>query len=242
MQDYEFTSARIIGWQEHIGVTIQPPIEIMAEQEKFAQFSSTVRKRFPSLFDRMVLSDNKFEMMKSFAYPGKPEITALTFSLTPQGPVFIFPRRLPQFDLEPDLPDINNTFVQCMKIFKKTVGGYKIKRVGKVNKFLFSCEIHSLRLVAGRFTRITIPDDGELRIRFNQHDGKMNRIFTIQPVEEFVQAGSSTPPKRKGYAIEVSVDVNNRAFQEDMDESDWLSVLGVADLFAKDGMYETLNV
>ena len=127
---YEFTISRAIGWTERIGVDVRPPLEIGLEEERFQTFSKEARRSFPQLFDRMVLGAQQFEMLKTLAYAGKPEFEVHTFVMTPRGPVFVFPRRIVEIDLEPDLPETNETFVASFKKFLDCFPTHKVIRVG----------------------------------------------------------------------------------------------------------------
>lgn len=239
---YEFTEAKAVRWIERIGVDVRPPIEIRLEEERFQTFSKKARKEFPQLFDRMVLGDQQFEMLKTLAYPGKSEVEVRTFVMTPRGPVIAFPRRIPEIDLEPDLPEANSTFVTCMKRFLECFPSQKIIRVGKVNEYVFECgEINSLRLVSDRFVNMQIPETGEVRIRANLRTADYNRIFTIEPVKQMRQTGPYSPPEETGFGVKVTADFNNCDLDKEMGEAGWLTVLNSADLFFRDEMYGVLN-
>src|SRR3990170_2811025 len=117
---YKFTSARIDRCVERIGVDIRPPIEIELDGVHIQNYSTWARKKFPQLFDRSVVGTQRFDMLKTLEYPGKPSVDLTTFSMTQRGPVFMVPKRIAEIDLEPDLPAINDVFRDCIKQFVKT--------------------------------------------------------------------------------------------------------------------------
>lgn len=239
---YEFTISHAIGWIERIGVDVRPPLEIRLEEDRFQTFSKQARRSFPQLFDRMVLGAQQFEMLKTLAYPGKPEIEVRTFVMTPRGPLFAFPRRIAEIDLEPDLPETNETFVACFKNFLECFPTHKVIRVGKVNEYIFECgELDSLQLVSGRFVKMEIPQEGEILIRANFRTADHNRILTIEPVKQMRRTGPYTPPEPKGFGVKVTVDFNNANLGKEMQQADWLTVLVSADLFVKGELYDILN-
>lgn len=240
--DYQFSEARAVEWTERIGVDVRPPIEIQKEGARFQRYSQETCREFPELFDRMVLGDHQFEMLKTFKYPGKPHAEARTFVMTPRGPVFAFPRRIAQIDLETDLPAANDTFVACMKRFDKCFPQQKVIRVGKVNEYIFDCEnVNSLKLVSGRFSKMRIPDNGEITIRANLKTVGFNRIITIEPVTRFSQKGQFGQPEKTGFGVKVTVDFNNSDVSDPMTEDGWRTVLTAADVFTRDEMYQILN-
>lgn len=241
MDSYEFTDARIAHWFQKIGADVRPPIEIRLDEERFQTFSKWARREHPQLFDRMVIGKQQFQMLKTLEYPGKPNTDAVTYTMTERGPVIVVPRRISEIDLETDLPEINDVFLDCMKHFLKEFPGRRVIRVGKINEYVFDCEdTKSLELVAERFSRIPVPDQGEISIRFNLPDNRHNRIFAIEPKEhKRVQPGQ--PMEHLGYGVMVVVDVNNRDVTKEMGEADWLTVLNTADIYNREDIFNILN-
>lgn len=242
MDNYEFTAAKISRWIEKVGADIRPPIEIQLEQQHLHDFSSWARRELPQIFDRMVLGDQRFEMLKTLEYPGKPPVDIATFAMTPRGPVFVIPRRVSEVDLEPDLPKMNDVFTKCMNQFLKLFPTRRVIRVGKINEYIFDCErLSSIRLVAQRFSRLSIPEDGEVFIRFNMPDASCNRIFAIEPQVGKRQVRPGGPLETTGFGVKVTVDVNNRSLDSELGESDWMAVLNQADIYNREGIYTVLN-
>lgn len=241
MTAYEFTNAKIDHWVQKIGADVRPPIEIRLDEDHFQTFSKWARREHPQLFDRMVVGKQQFQMLKTLEYPGKPNADVVTYTMTERGPVIVVPQRISEIDLEPDLPPINEVFVDCMKHFLKEFPGRRVVRVGKINEYVFDCgDTKSLELVAKRFSRIQVPDDGEIRIRFNLPDDRHNRIFMIEPKEHArVQPGQ--PLEHIGYGVMVVVDVNNRDVTQKMGEADWLTVLSSADIYNREDIFNVLN-
>ncbi len=241
MGTYEFTDAKIDHWFQKIGADVRPPIEIRLDEERFQTFSKWARKEHPQLFDRMVVGKQQFQMLKTLEYPGKPNTDAVTYTMTERGAVIVVPRRISEINLEPDLPEINEVFVDCMKNFLKHFPGRRVIRVGKINEYVFDCgDTKSLELVAKRFSRIQVPDDGEIRIRFNLPNDRHNRIFLIEPKEhKRVQPGQ--PIEHLGFGVMVVVDVNNRDVTQEMGEADWLTVLNSADIYNREDVFKVLN-
>jgi len=241
MGSYEFTDAKIAHWYQKIGADVRPPIEIRLDEERFQAFSKWARKEHPQLFDRMVVGKQQFQMLKTLEYPGKPNADAVTYTMTERGPVIVVPRRISEIDLEPDLPEINEVFVDCMKHFLREFPGRRVIRVGKINEYIFDCgDTNSLELVAKNFSQIEVPDEGEISIRFNLPDDRHNRIFMIQHMEQKrVQPGQ--PMEHMGFGVKVVVDVNNRDVTKGMAEADWLTVLNTADIYNREDVFNVLN-
>lgn len=241
MATYKFTEEKAAHWYQKIGANVQPPIEIRLDEDHFQIFSKWARKEHPQFFDRMVIGKQQFQMLKTLEYPGKPNADVVTYTMTQQGPVIVVPRRISEIDLETELPEINDVFVDCMKQFLKDFPGRRVIRVGKINEYVYDCgDTRSLELVATRFSRITVPDQGEISIRFNLPDESHNRIFMIEPQEhQRVQPGQ--PAEHIGYGVKVVVDVNNRNVKETMGEADWLTVLNTADIYNRTDVLKVLN-
>lgn len=189
----------------------------------------------------MVVGKQRFEMLKTLEYPGKPTADVVTYTMTERGPVIVVPRRISEINLEPDLPEINDVFVDCMEYFLEVFKGRRVIRVGKVNEYVFECgNTKSLELVAKRFSRIEVPDQGEISIRFNLPDESHNHIFTIEPVEQKrVQAGQ--PMDHISFGVKLVVDVNNRDVKQELAKTDWLTILGLADDYNRKGVFDVLN-
>jgi hypothetical protein len=239
---YEFTTAKIDHWEQKVGVDVRPPIEIGLEQQRFTDFSREARATYPQLFDRMVLGDRRFEMLKTLEYPGKGRFDIRTFSMTPRGPMFAVPRQVSQFGVEPELPNINDAFVRCMRLFLQKFPTQKVVRVGKINEYVFDCgQINSLELVRDRFLRVTVPGDGEIFVRFNLPTPEFNRVFVITPVTAQRVEAPYTPPKFAGFGVKIAIDVNHRNLQKEKDEAEWQTVLQTADLFNEKELYAVLN-
>jgi hypothetical protein len=241
MDQYQFTKAKIAHWVERIGVDIRPPIESDLDDHRIQSFSKWARKKYPQLFDRVVVGNQRFEMLKTLEYPGKPAVDLTTFTMTPRGPVFMVPKRISTVDLEPDLPLINDVFGDCMRQFQKDFPGKRLLRVGKINEYIFDCgQLPSIDLVATRFSRIMVPSDGELLIRVNRPDSDYNRILTLEPVIGKSQSHPGAPLETIGFGVKVTVDLNNRNLRE-LTEPEWMTVLNAADTYNREGIYELLN-
>lgn len=240
--NYEFSRAKVVSLSVRIGVDVRPPIEIALSEPRFHEFSRKARSKFPQLFDRMILGDQQFEMQKAWVVPDKAKAEVSTFVMTPRGPLFRFPIHIGEIELEPDLPNTNDTFIDCMKSFCKCFPGLKVLRVGKVHEYIFGCgDINSIQLVNDRFLKLVVPEEGAIGLRLNMCNADCNRIFTIEPIRRMRQTGSHSEPTQVGYGIKVDVDVGNRTPEKDMQEIQWQNVLNLADRFVKEEMYNILN-
>ncbi len=242
MQTYKFTDGNIVRWFQKIGADIRPPIQIELDEQHFQSFSKWARDTYPQLFDRVVVGKQRFQMLKTLEYPGKPTADIVTYTMTERGPVIVVPQRISEIDLEPDdLPKINEVFIDCMENFLKVFPGRRVIRVGKINEYVFECgNTKSLELVAKHFSRIEVPDQGEISIRFNLPDESHNRIFTIEHVEQKrVQAGQLMD--HISFGVKVVVDVNNRDVTRELAKTDWLTILSLADDYNRKGIYDVLN-
>ena len=241
MDKYEFSKAKIAHWVERIGVDIRPPVESDLDEVHIQNFAKWARKKYPQLFDRVVVGNQRFEMLKTLEYPGKPAVDLTTFTMTPRGPVFMVPKRISTIDLEPDLPLINDVFGDCMRQFQKDFPGKRLLRVGKINEYIFDCgQLQSVELLARRFSRISVPPDGELLIRVNRPDNDYNRILTLEQVVAKSQSQPGAPLETVGFGVKVTVDVNNRNLRE-LNEPAWMTVLNAADAYNREGIYDFLN-
>jgi hypothetical protein len=241
MDKYEFSNAKIAHWVERIGVDIRPPIESDLDEVHIQNFAKWARKKYPQLFDRVVVGNQRFEMLKTLEYPGKPAVDLTTFTMTPRGPVFMVPKRISTVDLEPDLPPINEVFGDCMRQFQKDFPGKRLLRVGKIDEYIFDCgQLQSVELLARRFSRISVPPDGELLIRVNRPDNDYNRILTLEQVVAKSQSQPNAPLETVGFGVKVTVDVNNRNLRE-LTEPEWMTVLNESDIYNREGMYGFLN-
>ena len=242
MPGYQFHKSRIEGHVEEIGVDVRPVIEVRAERTKLSDYGMWLTNQWPALYENIVLGPSSFFITKNFIFPGKGEVEHPTFVLTNRGLVFIFPRLLGMGEAWGSLVT-RDVVMPALEEFKKRWPQCKLVRVGKVNKFMFECAgEYALEVLAKRFTRLTVPPNGELSIMINLPTDDYNRIIKMHPLTKMEAGpGGGPDPKAVGSGVLVEVDFNNREMDEDLSKDRWLVILHEADSFCEEGLYDFLN-
>lgn len=124
-----------------IGLDIFPPSEMRNERTRLNMFFEDVRDRWADVYETLTTGESEFKISKPFRE--KPDVRDPTFPvdsfvLTPRGPVFVFPLRLPDpvgpTNLEGQYRDI---FTDVCKILWSRLPGHKVLRVGLIREVLF---------------------------------------------------------------------------------------------------------
>jgi len=244
VEPYKFGPNQIDHHEEKIGIDIRPIIEYKLEREKLFDFGNKLVDKYPNLFESLVQSPNDFHIRKKFIFPGKGEIDLLTLGVTSKGPVFVIPRVVSLFEEETQLGRSEDIVIDIIKIFQKSFPTRNIFRVGQVNEYIFSTGAEdSTKLLAERFTnKISIPPNGELKIRINVPNDDYNRIIEMEPAKK-IEAVPEIPGQThvKGFGIKVVVDFNNRDMSQNLEKSRILSILHDSSEYNRGDLYKFLN-
>jgi hypothetical protein len=201
--------------------------------------------KYPHLFESLVQSPTDFHIEKKFIFPGKGEANCSTLVIAQRGPVFIFPIRLSILGEETDLQssDIQDVVIEGLNIFRKTFPTKHLLRVGLVNEYIFDTGMaDSTKIVAGRFTKVPVPPNGEIMLRVNRPDDDFNRRIEIEAVKK-VERMPEIPGQQniKSYGVKVIVDFNNRNMSQDLEKNVIRNILSEAERYNKEELFTFLN-
>jgi len=240
---FEFSHTYIDDHTEKVGIDIRPVIEYKLDRHKLFEFGNKLVDKYPNLFESLVQSPSEFLIRKKFIFPGKGEIDLPTMAVSQRGPVFIFPRKIVAFEEETDLDRSDVIVVDCLKIFRETFPGKKALRIGQVNEYIFSTtQLDSTKLISERFTQISVPPNGEIRLRINCPSDDYNRVIELEAVRK-IEPVPEIPDRNqtKGYGVKVTVDFNNREMSKDLDTDDIRIILHKASEYNQNNLYQFLN-
>ena len=243
MAQYLLTKSKIEDHIEKIGVDVRPVIEHKLEDPHLYQFYQDLVEKYPNLFESLLKSPADLQIRKKLVFPGKGEIDVSTMAITQRGPVFTIPRKISIFDEQTSLGDIIDIAIACIDIFRKNFPHKVICRVGHVNEYIFTLgSENSVSFISERFTRITVPSNGEINIRVNRPTDDHNRIIQIQPVVK-KQMQTNTPGIEdvKAYGVKVSVDFNNRDMSQNLGNDDILAIIQTSTQYNERDLYAFLN-
>jgi len=242
-EPYKFSKAKIDEHTEKVGIDIRPVIECKLDRVKLFDIGQKLVDKYPNLFESLVQSPTEFNIRKKFIFPGKGEADLLTLAITPRGVVFVFPRRSSVFEEEIIQNNIQDVSLDGLKIFRETLPGRIICRVGLVNEYIFNTgPVESTELICSRFTKVTIPSNGEVILNINRPDDDHNRKIQLQPVQKLEKI-PEIPSKEQvqSYGVKVIVDFNNRDMSQDLDEARILGILHKAKKYNENELYDFLN-
>ncbi len=243
MTDFQFSSARIDDHVEKIGIDVRPTIECKLERTHLIEFANDLVENHPNLFESTVQSPTEFSIRKKFIFPGKGEIDIATLVLSPRGIVFILPRRITIFQEDTNLGRTEDMVSNCLRHFRRRFGHKTIIRVGQVNEYIFNLDqIESIHFLASRFTKLTVPPNGELNIRLNRPNDDYNRIIQLEAVHK-VEHKPELPnvPQIAGHGLKVIVDFNNRDMSQDLKPEHITSIIFASQQFNENDLYKFLN-
>lgn len=237
------TPGNIEDHVEKIGVTVAPAIEHKMEKAHFLNLYTELSDIYPNLYESMVQSPNTFQIRKKFIFPAKGEIDCITLVVPPVGPVFHFPRKIGLMEAEIDMGDSEPIIMNCIKIFKKHFPLKKLLRVGQIHEYVFTLgtEQTGTDFISQRFTKITMPPDGEIKLRVNRPTDDYNRIIELS---QLIKAQSMPPGQTsqiKAYGLKVKVDINNREMSNELDNDNIRSIIQASKSFNETVLYEFLN-
>ncbi len=230
-----------------IGLDIFPPIEMRNERTRLNMFFEDVRERWGDIYETLTVGESEFKISKPFRE--KPDVRDPTFPvdsfvLTPRGPVFVFPLRLPDpvgfTKLEGRYKEI---FTEVRKALWSRLPGHKVLRVGLIREVLFlTGETDCTFLVSGqpdwlgaRLTggqRLFQYQDDKCNIRLEFGPGRLSKVTQL-PVGKKVG-------EPVGFGIKVKLDINNTELRE-LQDADIEEVLERAIGFWPDELLQYLS-
>lgn len=242
-EPFKFSKNRIDDHTEKVGIDIRPVLEPKLDWEKLYGFGKQLIEKYPNLYESLVQSPTEFRITKRFIFPGKGEAELNTLTITQRGPVFTFPRTVGAFEEEISLNNVEDVAVECLKVFRSVFPEKKMMRVGLVNEYIFDTGVvDSIRLIVERFTRLSVPPEGEIRMRINRPTDDYNRIIELQALRK-LEPIAEIPNKlqAKGYAVRARVDFNNREIRTDLENNRILGILHDGKLYNQKELYDFLN-
>lgn len=242
-EPFRFSRTKVDEHIEKVGVDIRPVIECKLDRVKLFDLGQKLVDKYPNIFESLVQSPTDFHIRKKFIFPGKGEIDLLTLAITPRGVVFLFPRRLSMFDEDILQNNIQDISLDGLKLFRETFPGRMICRVGLVNEYIFNTgSVESTELVCSRFTKVSIPLNGEITLSINCPDDDYNKKIQLQAVQKLEKI-PEIPDKQQvhSYGVKVVVDFNNRDMSQNLDEDRILVILHKAHQYNENQLYNFLN-
>lgn len=250
MPRFEFTLMSLEQHVETIGVDVRPPIDIGGERLEIQDFYNRVSDVFPRLFESLVQSPQEFRIQKAIPIPGKGRIEITTFTITPRGPVFTFPRILPGFDEDfVWMKDLNADVIKCLGLLRERLPTLKFVRIGKIRELVFGVQgVNSDDLLRQRFTKNMPPDSTQMTVAWNEADARYNRKILINAVREHslvVQnaggVGTGRLDPTGEFGIKVVLDINNRRLAKHLEPDELQIILHHADTWYKENLLDRLN-
>jgi len=243
MARYHLTQSKIEDHIEKIGVDVVPVIEHKLEEQRLFRLYQDLVGQRPNLFESLLKTPVDLQIRKKLVFPGKGEIDATTMGITQKGAVFMVPRKVSVFDEQTSFGDIIDIAITCIDIFKKNFPHKAIRRVGHVNEYIFTLGTErSVPFLAERFTRITVPPNGEINIRVNRPTDDHNRIIQLRPVvKKQLQSNIPGIDEVKAYGLSVSVDFNNRDMSKDLSSDDIRAIIQASIQYNEKELYAFLN-
>lgn len=242
-EPFKFSHTNIDDQTQKVGIDIRPVIEPKLDRVKLFDIGKELVDKYPNLYESLVQSPTDFHIRKKFIFPGKGEVDLVTLAITQRGAVFVFPRKISIFDDETDLDRVEDIIPECVKIFRHIFPERKLLRVGLINEYIFNTgSLNSVKLIGDLFTKLSVPQDGEITLSINLPTDDYNRkielraVIKLEPVPEI-----QNRQQAKDYGVRVAVDFNNRDMNQNLDNSRILSILHDAKQFNKNELYAFLN-
>ncbi len=218
-----------------IGFDVFPQIEIASERTRLNMFAEEAIQRFPTLFDGVVSGTQEFRVSRSLGGPeGKRGAKVDTLTITPRGPLFMFPVTIsgptgsPMFEAK---DEYRKDFGECSDLFFSRLPNRQRMRVGLVRELLFTTgeepcvgALTSLTEFAGAKLH-----GGEALLTFRDDNYNVRiRIVPIQLMRATSLPVGTTVREGLGHGLQVVIDVNNTQPQP-LTDADIEEVLDRAD-------------
>lgn len=250
MARFEFTFMSLDHHVETIGVDVRPPIDIRGERVEIQEFYNRVSEDFPKLFESLVQGPQEFRIQKGIPIPGKGRVEITTFTITPRGPVFTFPRILPAFHEDfVWTKDLNDDVIKCLGTLRKHLPTLKFVRIGKVRELVFgSQDMNSNDVIRERFGKGVPSNSSGLTIGWNEADTQYNHKVLINAVQKHnvvvqnaggIGAGRVEPSDEFG--IKVVLDINNSRLDRHLEADELQIILHHADTWYNENLLDRLN-
>lgn len=194
------------------GIDVYPPIEIPNERTRLNLFFEKATGEWPQLYRELHASDQRFEIAGSFG--GNRSAPFPTFVLTPRGPVFVFPLRLPPpvNDTEIREDSVGDTFARVRGALLGSIPGHKCLRVGLVRELTFgsgSIPLYKAATSSEEFSGARIVGGESLaHYRDDQYNVRI-KLVTVEVAKSTRLPVGYSVTEPAGYGLQVSLDVNN---------------------------------
>lgn len=230
------------------GMDIYPPIEIPQERTRLNMFYEEARRRWNSLFDRLVTSDTEFRISKKFQKSPEvagPSYSIDTFVLTNRGPVFVFPLLLdePVGDTGLEVTYLDR-FKEIRELFFQAIPNRKFMRVGLIRDLIFNTgSVPCQELIAEQTSFAKAELVGGKAV-FKYCDTKHNHNILVEPmsrVRTMQLAAGPTVNEPAGFGVRVQLDVNNTDMGRTLEESDIQEVIERATSLWPDKLLEYIE-
>jgi hypothetical protein len=200
-------------------------------------FYEAAHEKWPDVYEQLTAGDIEFKISKRFRRDPNaagPAIPIDTFVLTPRGPVFAFPVRLPDPIRETGLDAVYlERFSETRRGFFSAIPGRTILRVGLVREVVFSTEKTNLNSILSRQSEWAGARlvGGNRLIQYR--DDKCNIRLEMRPCEISKTTQLPIGPRvdeRVGYGLWLRLDINNTEVKP-LQETDIEDVVTRADGF-----------
>lgn len=199
------------------GLDIFPPLDVGNEMTRTHDLFRTLREQWPDFYQELNFrpESGKFKVLASFKLKGGKSVTFPTLTLTKRGPVFAFPRRLPdplgEYAFEGDYDEV---FLSSLAILRKEFPGTSVLRMGVVREAVFSTgKSNAVPYLADRFGTFqgTKSMGGGVVLSFRDDLCNVRiKLDTIEIRQEHkVSKSGLVLSDETNYGFQVSLDVNN---------------------------------
>lgn len=236
--------------QSHIvtfGLDVHPPIELSNERIRLSLFFEEARTKWSDSYEEVTAGETKYSISKLFRKDQQtqgPAVPIETFVLTPRGPVFRFPLRLPDPVGDTGLhKEYRSRFDAVREMLWSVVPGHTILRVGLIRDLVFaSGETDFACLMSKRAEWCGARLVGGSRV-FHYQDDLCNIQFAVKPVR--ISKTTQLPVGARieepaGLGLQARLDVNNAKIGP-MQDADIDQVIDRAVGFWPDGVLEYLQ-
>lgn len=203
------------------GLDVFPPLDFRDETTRAHELFRLLHDQRPDIYQELTYrpSANEFTVQASFGGErGAAKIPTLT--LAPRGPVFRFPRRLPEpiGDVElgdsRSLEDLEAVFFASLNVIRRCAPGLTILRAGLVQELVFSMgQTSTVPWLASRFGGISGAQPHGGNVKLTYADDRCNALVTVETVQlqrQATLASGADVAQAVGFGLKVELDVCNR--------------------------------
>lgn len=205
--------------QQHVvkyGFDVFPPLDVRNERARAFDLFAGLQENCPELFQEVNFRPDTGELTVMTSYQfGQSSAKTATLTLTPRGPVFAIPLRLPdplgEISHKHDLDDV---VMSALGKMRKSFPGLSVLRIGLIREVVFNTgKSDSIPFLARRFGcfRNTNPKGGNVTLTFQDDNCNVRvKIDTIEIRRQAQVKGSGhVLTDELSYGLQVMLDVNN---------------------------------